>query len=82
MDWDEKGRWPRWKTLLGKFGLLLFAAGPGLPKTGSDPLKEAANAREFAPEQVRALRDRVARNYPGGIPEEAQNAIFGDRKRG
>ena len=79
MDWEEAGRWPRWKTLLGKFGLLLFAAGPGLPPTGSDPLKEAANAREYAPEQVRELRDRVALRYPGEIPEDVRKAIFGER---
>ena len=77
MDWEEPGRWPRWKVLLGKFGLLLFAAGPGLPPTGSDPLKEAAQAREYAPEHVRALRERVAMRYPGGKPEAVYAQIFG-----
>lgn len=82
MDWEEAGRWPRWKVLLGKFGLLVFAAGPGLPKTGSDPFKEAAQAREYAPEHVRALRERVAMRYPGGNPEEAYAAIFGAPRPG
>lgn len=77
MDWEERARKPKWKTLLGKLGLLLFAAGPGLPKTGSDPLKEAANAREYAPEHTRALRDRVAQRYPDGKPEDVYTRIFG-----
>lgn len=77
MDWEEPGRWPRWKVLLGKFASLVFAAGPGLPKTGSDPLKEAAGAREYAPEHVRALRERVAAKYPGGQPSEIYAALFG-----
>jgi HAD superfamily phosphoserine phosphatase-like hydrolase len=77
LDWDEPGRPPKWKVLLGKLGLLLFAAGPGLPPTGSDPLREAAGAREYAPEQVRALRERVAMKYPGGKPEPVYRAIFG-----
>jgi HAD superfamily phosphoserine phosphatase-like hydrolase len=77
MDWEEPGRWPSWKVTLGKLGLLLFAAGPGLPETGSDPLKEAAQAREYAPEHVRALRARVAEKYPDGKPEEVYRALFG-----
>jgi HAD superfamily phosphoserine phosphatase-like hydrolase len=81
MDWGEPGRWPRWKVALGKLGLLLFAAGPGLPPTGSDPLKEAARAREYAPEQVRALKERVAQRYPGGKPEAVYAAIFGEPGR-
>jgi phosphoserine phosphatase len=77
LDWDEPGRPARWKVLLGKLGLLLFAAGPGLPRTGSDPLKEAAGAREYAPEQVRALRERVGMKYPDGKPESVYRAVFG-----
>jgi HAD superfamily phosphoserine phosphatase-like hydrolase len=79
LDWDEPGRPPRWRVLLGKLGLLLFAAGPGLPPTGSDPLKEAAQAREYAPGQVRALRERVAAKHPEGDPAFA--AIFGEPGR-
>jgi phosphoserine phosphatase len=77
MDWEEGGRPPRWKVLLGKLGLFLFAAGPGLPRTGSEPLKEAAEARDYAPGQVRALRERVGMKYPGGKPESVYRAIFG-----
>jgi len=76
MDWDEKGRWPGWKVLLGKASLLLFAAGPGLPKTGSDPFKEAADAREYAPEHTRALRERVEMRYPEGKSEAVYATIF------
>ena len=79
-DWDERGRPPKWKVLLGKLGLLLLAAGPGLPPTGSDPLREAAGARDYAPEQVRALRARVEMRYPGGKPESVYRAIFGPRE--
>jgi phosphoserine phosphatase len=77
LDWEEPGRPPRWKVLLGKLGLLLFAAGPGLPPTGSDPLREAAAAREYAPGQVRALRERVGMKYPDGKPEAVYRTIFG-----
>ena len=77
MDWDEPRRPPRWRVQLGKLGLLLFAAGPGLPPTGSDPLKEAAAAREYAPAEVRALRERVGMKYPGGKPEPVYRALFG-----
>lgn len=77
LDWDEARRPPRWRIQLGKLGLLLFAAGPGLPMTGSDPLKEAAGARDYAPEQVRALRERVALRYPDGKPAEVYARIFG-----
>jgi phosphoserine phosphatase len=77
LDWDEAGKRPRWKTLLGKFGMLLWPTGPGLSPTGSDPLKEAANAREYAPEHVRALRERVAMRYPDGKPEAVFKKIFG-----
>ena len=80
LDWEEPGSWPRWKTLLGKLGLLIFAAGPGLPYTGSEPLKEAAHAREYAPEHVRRLRERVAARGPGLIPG-AMERIFGPSGR-
>ncbi len=76
MDWEETGKLPRWRVLLAKFGLLVLAAGPGLPATGSDPLKEAASAREYAPEHVRALRERV-----GALPVDALARIFGVSER-
>ncbi len=82
LDWEEPGRWPRWKVLLGKAAALVFAAGPGLPKTGSDPLKEAAAAREYAPGHVRALRERVAMRYPGNQPAEIYAALFGAPRPG
>jgi HAD superfamily hydrolase (TIGR01490 family) len=67
---------------LRKLSLLLFAAGPGVPPTGSDPLREAAAAREYAPGHTRALRARVTLKYPDGRPEEVFQGIFGDGKPG
>ena len=63
---------------LEKFGLLLFAAGSGVPPTGSDPLREAAAARDYAPDHTRALRERVLLRYPEGRPQEVFKIIFGD----
>ncbi len=63
---------------LRKLGLLILAAGPGLPPTGSDPLREAAAAREYAPTHTRALRERVELRYPEGRPEEIFRRIFGE----
>jgi hypothetical protein len=71
-------RRPKWKVTLEKFGLLLFCAGPGVPPTGSDPLREAAAARDYAPDHTRALRERVLLRYPEGRPQEVFKIIFGD----
>ena len=65
---------------LRKLALLVLSAGPGLRPTGSDPLREAANAREYAPTHTRALRERVALRYPGGKPEAVYRAIFGNTR--
>jgi phosphoserine phosphatase len=65
------------KVKLRKLALLLFSAGPGIPITGSDPLREAAAAREYAPAHTRALRDRVMLRYPSAKPEEIFRRIFG-----
>ena len=83
MDWPDAApqgaprRTPAWKTKLRKLALLLFCAGPGIPPTGSDPLREAAAAREYAPAHTRALRERVLLKYPGGAPAETLRALFG-----
>lgn len=71
-------RRPKWKVTLEKFGLLLFCAGSGVPPTGSDPLREAAAARDYAPDHTRALRERVILRYPDGRPQEVFKIIFGD----
>ncbi|MDB5047877.1 MAG: hydrolase [Fibrobacteres bacterium] len=63
---------------LRKLALLVFSAGPGIPVTGSDPLREAAAAREYAPVHTRALRERVMLRYPTGKPEEILRRIFGE----
>jgi phosphoserine phosphatase len=65
---------------LRKLSLLLFAAGPGVPPTGSDPLREAAAARGYAPAHTRALRDRVTLKYPDGNAEGIFEGIFGTEK--
>jgi phosphoserine phosphatase len=67
-----------WKTRLQKLGLLVFCAGPGVPATGSDPLREAAAARDYAPGHVRALRERVLLRYPDGNAAEPFRTLFGD----
>jgi phosphoserine phosphatase len=84
MDWpdaagrDGVARQPQaWKTRLRKLGLLILSAGPGIPPTGSDPLREAAAARDYAPEHTRTLRERVLLRYPGGKPAEVFRALFG-----
>lgn|GEM_PF-360066 len=76
------GKRPAWKVKLEKLGLLILSAGSGIPPTGSDPLREAAAAREYAPEHVRALRERVAIRYPDGKPPEIHRAIFGAERNG
>lgn len=68
------------KVKLRKLGLLVLSAGPGLPFTGSDPLREAAAARDYAPAHTRALRARVALNYPDGVPEDLLRRIFGESR--
>lgn len=81
LDWPGKAgaaALPAWKTGLRKLALLVFAAGPGLPPTDSDPLREAAAAREYAPSHCRALKDRVALAYPDGRPAEVYARIFGE----
>ncbi|MDB5104010.1 MAG: haloacid dehalogenase-like hydrolase [Fibrobacteres bacterium] len=72
------GKRKAWKVKLGKFGLLVFSAGSGLPPTGSDPLREAAAAREYAPGHTRALRERVRLRYPEPGNQGVYKAIFGE----
>ena len=57
--------------------MLILSAGSGIPPTGSDPLREAAAARDYAPEHTRALRERVLLRYPEGKPAEVFRALFG-----
>lgn len=89
MDWPDPGKEAAsgpdrpakasvLKVKLQKLALLTLSAGTGVPPTGSDPLKEAASAREYAPDHTRALRERVAMRYPDGKPEEVYRRIFGD----
>jgi phosphoserine phosphatase len=66
------------KTKLRKLSLLVLSAGPGIPPTGSDPLREAAAARDYAPAHCRALRERVLLRYPDGKPDAILRRIFGD----
>ncbi|HKP97067.1 MAG TPA: haloacid dehalogenase-like hydrolase [Fibrobacteria bacterium] len=83
MDWPDPGSArpaAGAKIKLQKLALLALCAGPGIPPTGSDPLREAAAAREYAPAHCRALRERVLLRYPAGKPEDVFRRIFGEAR--
>jgi phosphoserine phosphatase len=68
-----------WRVPLQKFRLLLFSAGPGPLPMGCDPLKEAAEAREYAPRHCHALRERVVRQHSEQEQKDKLQAIFARR---
>jgi phosphoserine phosphatase len=77
LDWRRES--PPWLEKLGKLLLLVLAAGPrGLGRAGDcDPEREAAAARAYAAEEIRALRGRVAERYPEDRHPEVHRTIFG-----
>lgn len=76
MDWKRDR--PAWKIKLGKLQLLILAAGPDLAGPGSDPVREAAAAREYAPEHCRAMLRQVTAKYPSADHGEIHKRIFGE----
>lgn len=77
LDWKRES--PLWAEKLGKLLLLLLAAGPrSLGRADDcDPEREAAAARSYAEEEIRALRGRVAGRYPEDRHPEVHRAVFG-----
>ncbi len=79
-DWpvlDVPRKQPVWKTKLAKLLLLLFAIGPKNPAASGDAVREAASARDYAPEHCRALERRVAMKYDRAVQPEIFTLIFG-----
>ncbi len=76
LDWPRDR--PAWKVKLGKLRLLLLAAGPAPAGPGSDPVREAASAREYAPGHCLELSRQVAAKYPLAANPEIHRRIFGE----
>ena len=69
---------PGWKVKLGKLRLLLLAAGPAHTARPSDPVHEAATAREYAPAHCLEMSRLVTAKYPPTAHPDIQRQIFGE----